>query len=195
MLKLGLFGGTFNPVHHGHLINAAIVGEACSLDRIVFIPSKTPVHKKLAGSVSPEQRYRMIELALKGDPRFSVSDIEITRKRPSFTIFTVREIRERYGDADVHLIIGEDSYEEIHAWRDYRDLLDLVTLVVMRRRTPGRTRRNPHAKGARAVMVDNPIIDISSSCIRDRIRRGQSVRYLLPEAVRRYIEDMGLYRE
>jgi len=194
LLKLGLFGGTFNPVHYGHLICAERIREFCSLQKIIFVPSKRPVHKELAGAVAPEHRYRMIELALEANPLFDVSDIEIKRKKPSFTIFTVTELLDRHPDADLYLIVGHDAYREIETWRDYRDLLDLVTLVVMQRTGEVSSKVNPAVKGKRVVFAENPVIEISSTDIRNRIRQGRSTRYLLPENVRSYIEEMGLYR-
>lgn len=190
MAKLGIFGGTFNPVHYGHLINAERIRESCSLDKILFVPSKVPVHKDLAGAVAPEHRCKMVELAVAGNPGLGVSDIEIRREGPSYTIYTVREMMAAFPGADIHLIIGDDSYSEIETWKDYRDLLGLVTLVVMRRNGADRI----DLPGRRPVFADNPVIDISSTEIRGRIRQGLSVRYLLPEEVRRYIIESGLYK-
>jgi len=193
LANLGIFGGTFNPVHYGHLINAERIRESCSLEKLVFVPSKVPVHKDLAGDVSPEHRCRMVELAVSGNENLGVSDIEISREGPSYTIYTVREIMAKYPGAHIHLVIGEDSYNEIETWKDYRDLLGLVTLVVMRRGAAAGRRRTDLA-GCRVIFADNPVIDISSTDVRARIRRGLSVRYLLPEDVRRYIIETGLYR-
>jgi len=193
LANLGIFGGTFNPVHYGHLINAEWIRESCSLEKLVFVPSKVPVHKDLAGDVSTEHRCRMVELAVSGNENLGVSDIEIRREGPSYTIYTVRGIMAEHPGAHIHLVIGEDSYNEIETWKDYRDLLGLVTLVVMRRgAAPGRRRTD--LAGGTVIFADNPVIDISSTDVRARIRRGLSVRYLLPEDVRRYIIETGLYR-
>ncbi len=193
-MKIGIFGGTFNPIHNGHLINAQFIAERFSLDEVLFVPAKLPVHKGLAGAVSSEDRYEMVVRAIAGNRMFRASRIEIDRETPSFTITTIRHLmKERAGD-EPHLIIGADSYNELETWKDYRELLSIVSIIVMAR--PG-CDVDPARYGnlARAVEIaGNPLIEISSSDIRERIRQKRPVRYLVPSEVENYIIDKGLYR-
>ncbi len=193
-MKTGVFGGTFNPIHNGHLINAQFIAEHFALDEVLFVPAKLPVHKGLAGDVSTEDRYEMAVRAIAGNNLFNVSRIEIDRETPSYTITTIRHLmKDRPGDT-LHLIIGADSYNELETWKDYRELLSLVRIIVMAR--PG-CDTDPDRYGNLAGSVeiaDNPLIEISSSDIRDRIRQRRSVRYLVPSEVENYIIDKGLYR-
>ncbi|RPI89486.1 MAG: nicotinate (nicotinamide) nucleotide adenylyltransferase, partial [Spirochaetales bacterium] len=165
-MKLGVFGGTFNPVHVGHLINADVVREYLGLDRILFIPARMPVHKGLDDPVSPDDRYEMLRRAIEGNDRFNVSRVEIDREEPSYTIITLRDLVREYPDSDLFLIVGADSYNEMHTWKDYRDLVSLATLAVMKR--PGIIPCNPEldAAAARYIMIQNPLIDLSSTEIR-----------------------------
>lgn len=191
-MKLGIFGGTFNPIHYGHLINAERVRSDFNLDRIILVPVKCPVHKELAGNVPAEERFAMACLAVAAIPEFEVSRIEIDREGPSYTVTTVHEIRERYPGSDLHLIIGMDSLNEIQSWRDADHLLSHVTLLVMRR--PGEEPCPEAACGScRVHFVDNPLVDIRSTEIRDRLADGRSVRFLMPDAVLDYIKRKGLY--
>lgn len=193
-MRTGIFGGTFNPVHCGHLICARFILEQCFLDRIIFIPSKRPVHKHIEEGVSPEERYRMIECAIEGEQDFFASRIEIDRATDSYTIFTVNEMKAMYPDDDFFLLVGADSYNELQTWREYTTLLRMVTLVVMRR--PGDELANSHIslKEASVIFAENPRIDISSSMIRERVVRGLSIRNMVPPAVEEYICAKGLYR-
>jgi len=194
-LKLGVLGGTFNPVHVGHLINADVARDRLGLDLVLFIPARIPVHKGLDAAVSPDDRYEMLRRATEHDDRFGVSRIEVDREEPSYSIITARELVRGYPGSDLFLIIGADSFNELHSWKDYRDLLALATLGVMSR--PGFIPDNPalDAAGARYVMVENPLIDLSSTEIRARVRAGRSIRYMVPEGVGEYITEKGLYRD
>jgi len=193
-VRTGIFGGTFNPVHCGHLICARFILEQCFLDRIIFIPSKRPVHKHIEEDVSPEERYHMMECAIEGEQDFFASRIEIDRATDSYTIFTVNEMKAMYPDDDFFLLVGADSYNELQTWREYTTLLRMVTLVVMRR--PGDELANSHIslKEASVIFAENPRIDISSSMIRERVVRGLSIRNMVPPAVEEYICAKGLYR-
>lgn len=192
-MRLGIFGGTFNPVHCGHLINAEIIRSDFGLDTIVFVPARRPVHKELDGNVPGEDRFEMVRRALENQPGYDVSRIEIDRKGPSYTITTVHDFRERYPRAELHLIIGMDMLNEIDTWREADSLLKSVSLIVMRR--PGIDHQPEMDLGPyRIRYAENPLVDISSTCIRERIRVGRSVRFLLPERVLDYINEKGLYR-
>ncbi len=194
-MKLGVLGGTFNPVHVGHLINADVVREYLGLDRILFIPARMPVHKGLDGPVSPDDRYEMLRRAIEGNDRFGVSRVEIDREEPSYSIITMRDLVREYPDSDLFLIVGADSYNEMHTWKDYRDIVSLATLAVIKR--PGIIPYSPEldAAAARSIMIQNPLIDLSSTEIRARVRTGHSIRYMVPDGVGEYINDKGLYRD
>jgi nicotinate-nucleotide adenylyltransferase len=194
VLKIGIFGGTFNPVHYGHLINAELIRGSFSLDRTLFIPSKHPVHKELEGGTSSAHRVKMLELALAGNREMGVSTIEINKETPSYTIYTVEELEKQNPGDELFLIIGYDSYLEIDTWKNYRDLLMKVNLIVMKRGGVSRRRENLEEFRERILFADNPIIELSSSTIRNRIRDGLSVTYMLPENVLDYINKKGFYR-
>ena len=192
-MKLGIFGGTFNPIHYGHLVNAEIIRSDFNLDRIVLVPAKYPVHKSLAGEVSAEERYAMAAIAVAGAGEFEVSRIEIDRKEPSYTITTVHELQGRYPGSELNLIVGMDSLNTIDTWRETEHLLNHVSLIVMRR--PGEEcTPDIDLSGNRMTFADNPLIDISSTMIRERLRAGKSVRFLMPDTVIDYIAKKGLYR-
>ncbi len=192
-MKLGIFGGTFNPIHYGHLINAEIIRSDFHLDRIILMPAKYPVHKSLAGEVPAEDRYAMAVLAVADARQFEVSRIEIDRKEPSYTITTVHDLQGRYPGSELNLIVGMDSLNTIDTWRETDHLMKHVSLIVMRR--PGEQGpRDPDLGGWRVRYAENPLIDISSTVIRERLGAGKSVRFLLPGAVIDYIARKGLYR-
>ncbi len=194
-MKLGILGGTFNPVHVGHLINANVVREELGLDRILFIPARIPVHKGLDSAVSPEDRYEMLRRATEGDEHFGVSRVEIDREEPSYSIVTMRYLVREFPGVEPFLIIGADSFNELHTWKDYRDLVALATLVVMMR--PAVIPESPalDAAGARYILVQNPLIDLSSTGIRARVKAECSIRYMVPDAVGEYINVKRLYRD
>ncbi|MBP7736564.1 MAG: nicotinate-nucleotide adenylyltransferase [Spirochaetes bacterium] len=192
-MKLGIFGGTFNPIHYGHLINAEMIRSDFDLDRIILVPAKYPVHKSLAGEVPAEERYAMAVLAAAEAKEYEVSRIEIDRNGPSYTITTVQALQERYPGSELNLIVGMDSLNTIDTWRETERLLKHVSLIVMRR--PGEACAPDVDLGKCMVrFADNPLIDISSTVIRERLRAGKSVRFLMPDAVIDYIARKGLYR-
>lgn len=190
-VKIGIFGGTFNPIHTGHLINAEYLRQEFGLDRILFVPANMPVHKHLAGQVSADDRMNMVERAIAGHSAFAASRIEIDRTEPSYTITTVRQLREHYHNDELFLVIGGDSLAEIHTWKDVGELVDLVPIIVMRRHANDQAM--PAFKGGYR-MGSNPLIDISSTMVRDMVRRGFGIRYMVPDSVQAYIEERGLYR-
>jgi len=200
--RIGIMGGSFDPIHLGHLIVAERAREALGADRVLFIPCNIPPHKDAAGLTSGRHRLRMIELAAAGNPRFRASDIELRRGGVSYTVETIEELRNLHGrGAKLWFIIGADSLRELTTWRDYRRLLRLCTVVTAGR--PGvaldRWRGARGAFGGREIarlkkhFLDAPLIGISSSEIRRRRQAGMSIRYLVPPAVERYIAAHGLY--
>ncbi|MBN2040757.1 MAG: nicotinate-nucleotide adenylyltransferase [Spirochaetes bacterium] len=194
-MKIGLLGGTFNPVHYGHLINAQLVKEYFNLNSILFIPSRYPVHKDLAGNISPEHRFNMVKLAISDNPSFNASRIEIDREDESFFIITIRQLLADCPGDDFFLILGVDAFNILNKWKDYEEILRLVSIVVMRRPGFGRINKKLFKKAGKILLIDNPYIEISSSVIREKIRDGRSVKYLLPDEVEEYIVNKGLYKD
>lgn len=192
--RIGIYGGTFDPVHYGHLLNAESVRESYSLDRVLFIPDKKPVHKSSPGLALPEDRMNMLKLAVTGNSKFEVSDIEINREEPSYTIYTVESLIELYPGAELFLIIGSDSFNELDTWKSYMEIISRVHVIVMKR--PGSTelRHDIMSLDGSFHYHDNPMIEISSTLIREKIRNGLSVRYMLPDIVIEYIYSKELYK-
>lgn len=190
------FGGSFNPIHHGHLLCARAVAEAKGLARVVLIPTALPPHKLQATGMAPaHHRLEMCRLATAGDPLFEVSDLEVSRAGPSYTIDTARELL-RQGWNQVAWLIGADMVPLLPKWHEPLDLLREVELVIVAR--PGwlfdwGALPQPF-QGLKDQVVEAPLIDISATAIRHRVAAGQSIRYLMPDAVRDYIDTHGLYR-
>jgi nicotinate-nucleotide adenylyltransferase len=191
-LRVGIFGGTFDPIHLGHLVLAELTHEALGLDRVVFVPARVPPHKGDAGA-SPEHRFRMTDLAVRDNPHFEVSDVEIRRDGPSYTVETLRRFREEHpGGTEHYLMMGADSARDLESWRDHEEILHGSTVVVMGR--PGVERQQlPAPVAARATVVPTPLLEISSTEIRRRVRDGDTIRYLVVEPVEKYIRSQGLY--
>ena len=194
-MRLGLLGGTFDPIHLAHLFMGELAADELSLGKVIYMPAGVPPHKNGGDVTAPAHRLAMARLALADAGRFELSDLEISRSSPSYTIETVRELLaglER--DAVLYLIIGSDSLHELHAWKDYGTLLSLVRLAVFPR--PGHPPSAAHAPLGDRVEVLSAAglgFDLSSSAIRERVRAGRSIRYLVPPAVERYIRENGLY--
>jgi nicotinate-nucleotide adenylyltransferase len=209
--RLGIFGGTFNPIHLAHLRSAEEVREAQRLDGVLFVPSATPPHKRKYGLVSAEHRLSMVRLAIAGNPYFKVSTIEIDRPGRSYSVDTLRALRTRMSSISFTFIMGLDAFREIDTWKEYERVFELADLVVtsrpplgepeLRRALPVAVRarvcyRNgqlEHRTGNRIIFQRVSGLDISASAIRQRCRRGLSIRYLVPAVVERYITRHGLY--
>ena len=203
-MKVGLLGGSFDPVHLGHLVVAEEAAWRLGLERVVFVPGRLPPHKRNRRLAPPEDRLRMVQMAIEGNPAFEASDIELRREGPSYSIDTVSELRAASGgEWDIHFLIGADTLPELPTWHRVRELADLCKFVVFSR--PG---ASLEALGALRVAlrkdqiaaierrrINIPLIGVSSTEIRRRVRQGRSIRYLVPETVRRYIIERGLYRE
>lgn len=187
-MKLGIFGGSFDPIHVGHLIVASEALYAASLDRVLVVPTGHPPHKPDRRLVPIEDRVAMVRLAIAGAPGIAASGVE-ARHETVYTVDTLAWARDTFGDPELFLIIGEDSLAELGTWRRTDELLRLSKLLVYRRRGVDAKRVSfPHR------MLEGETIDVSSSAIRRRIACGAPVRFWVPEAVRRYIERHGLYR-
>jgi nicotinate-nucleotide adenylyltransferase len=201
-MRVGIFGGTFDPVHLGHLILAEQCREQGRLDQVWFVPAPRPPHKQVQPLTRFEQRVEMIQLAIAGQPAFRVEEIEKERTGPSFTVDTVAELRRRHPTDDFHLLVGSDTLAEIHTWYEPVRLLEMVGLLVMTRpghptRTADQVRASlhlPESATVRLQVVDSPLIDIASRDVRARAAAGRSLRYLLPRAVEVYVMEKHLYR-
>ena len=188
-MKIGILGGTFNPIHYGHLILGEQVLGQLGLDKVIFIPAYLPPHKSDKGILSAGHRLKMIELAVKWNKHFVVSDIEIRRKGKSYTVDTLRAIKKKFPGASLFFICGSDLVKEIPTWKDVDEIYKLAKFVLAKR--PGFGRR---LSGENFLKIDVAQVDISSSLIRDLVSKGRSVRYLTPGAVVEYIEKNKLYR-
>ena len=190
--SIAIFGGTFNPVHLGHLVAAQTALETLKLNRVIFVPSSKPPHKLEKDLASAADRFKMVKLATENHPRFDVSDWEIKRGGKSYSIDTARFFRKKYPlPAQLFFIIGGDELIALPAWKDFEQLLELLTFVAVNR--PG-YKKSPESRRISHLAVEMPDIDLSSSLIRERVRAGQSVRFLVPDPVALYIEKKGLYR-
>jgi len=195
-LRLGVMGGTFDPVHHGHLVTAEEALVQFELDRVVFIPTGRPWMKE-GRQVSPaEDRYLMTVIATASNPRFSVSRLEVEREGPTYTVDTLRALADEHPDAELFFVTGADAMLEILHWKDTHEILSLAHFIAATR--PGYDlsafEAEQAAANARVSMMQVPALAISSTDIRERVRDGRPIRYLVPEGVKSYIEKAGLYR-
>ena len=192
-VKIGVFGGTFNPVHNAHLVAAQEVREKMELTRVIFVPSAHPPHKVEKNLAAAAHRLNMLKLAIKKIPYFSVSTLEIDRGGKSYSVDTMRQLRKQYGKkAEFYFILGVDAVMDISTWKDVERFLDLCNLVVINR--PGFSLVN--AKGDLPSMRTLSItsIGISSSHIKNRIKEGKPITYMVPEKVEKYIRRYKLYQ-
>jgi nicotinate-nucleotide adenylyltransferase len=201
---IALFGGSFNPIHHGHLIVARAVAEHLGVSRLVLVPSAAPPHKHGQDLAPAQDRLAMARLAVEGDAGFDVSDAEIRRSGPSYTFLTVEDYRRAIGpDTPLYWLIGADTLPELHTWYRIGELTERCRIVTAVR--PGYehvdlsllSRVLPEDCVGRLMeaILPTPRIDISATDIRDRVCTGRSIRFLVPETVREYIEQRGLYRQ
>lgn len=191
--RLGIFGGTFDPVHLGHLIAAEEARLFVPLDRILFMPSGYPPHRSKPPTAPAVHRARMAALAIQGHPDFALDDREVRAGRTVYTVETLEALRSEHGSGcALYLIVGADSLVDLPLWRDPGRILELATVVVIERPGAPLEGADP-AFLARAVRVPGARVAISSSAIRDRLQAGRPVRYLVPEAVRSYIAEHRLY--
>ncbi len=202
MKKLGILGGSFNPVHLGHLVLAETAREALGLERVLFIPAKLPPHKRAAALADGADRLAMVRLAVAGNSAMAVSDIELRRPGVSYSVDTVRALREELGsETEIYFLIGMDTVAELAGWREIAALARLCKFVPLSR--PGHAGPNAAAleravgrRPARAILkraLAMPLIGISSSEIRRRVAEGRTIRYLVPDAVAAYIRRKRLY--
>jgi len=200
---VGVFGGTFDPVHIGHLRAAEEVAEALGLERVLFVLSARPPHKGGVAHAPAEDRFEMLKRALEGNPRFEASDLELRREGLSYSVDTIEEILGM--GLQPFFILGEDAFRSIRTWKDWRRLIDLCPFVIMRRteedlaplleelgyRKAGEEYRTP--RGTPLYLFRVTELQVSATLIRELLREGRSIRYLVPEGVREYILEKRLY--
>jgi nicotinate-nucleotide adenylyltransferase len=214
-LGIGIMGGTFNPVHIGHLRAAEEVAESLQLRQVIFMPSAKPPHKSATGLVSFDHRWRMLELALRGNPLFVLSDLEHQRPGMSYSVETLTQLSSEYGEGEgLYFVLGLDAFLELPTWKSYRELFSLCHFVVVAR--PGfapesldvmlktqvddryffdsEVQGYVHPNRYVVFYREITLLDISSSNIRNLLASRSSVRYLLPDEVEHYIRQQGLYR-
>jgi nicotinate-nucleotide adenylyltransferase len=214
-MKIGILGGTFNPIHNAHLRIAEEARDLFKLDRVMFIPAATPPHKPLVGELSFASRLEMVRLAVADNPAFAVSDMEGLRGGRSYSIDTLRALHQEYPEDELFFIVGADSFNDISTWREYAAIFSLSNVVCVQR--PGSTIKSlakalpvamarefcydsaakhlNHSSGHCVYALDGVLLDISSSHIRLLVRGSRSIRYLVPDAVDRYIKEQGLYTD
>jgi len=199
-MRIGVLGGTFDPVHIGHLIIAEEVGEELGLDEVLFVPAGQP-WLKVEHNITPVvHRIEMVRLAILRNPHFKLSEVEVERSGPSYTIDTILELKNRLGaQVDLFFILGCDALAQLPQWKEPQELIELCKLAVVPRvnlDSPNLKDLESSIPGVsdRVSYVATPIIDISSSQIRERLARGLSIRYLVPDKVEEYIAKYRLYR-
>lgn len=184
--KIGLYGGTFDPIHNGHLILARDALERLELSKVVFLPARISPHKLDRPPAPPDARCRMVAAAIAGEPQFEMSACEINREGPSFTIDTVRGFQERFPEASLYYLIGDDNLTELETWKDIGILRQAAQFVVL-------------SRAGMPFLSQFPTItrhiEISSTEIRSRVARGLSVRYMVPLPACELIAQLGLYRD
>lgn len=196
--RIGIQGGTFDPPHLVHLILGEMAVDSLGLDRLLFVPAADPPHKLDRHKTAVEHRLAMLERALAGNPRFSLSRVDVDRPGPHYSVDMVRLIGEQYPHAELFFVMGGDSFADFVRWYRPADLARLCQLAVMRR--PGDS-IHPELHAAvlpelsgRVHLLDAPLLDVSSTALVQRVRSGKSIRYFVPDAVREYIDQQRLYR-
>ena len=191
-MRIGVMGGTFDPIHIGHLVAASEVAHRFALDRVVFVPTGRPWQKSDRQVSAPEDRYLMTVIATAADERFGVSRVDVDRSGPTYTVDTLRDIRAELGEEhDYHFITGADALGEILSWREPAEVLRLAHLVGVTR--PGHVLADPGLAPGRVTLLEIPALAISSSDIRARVARGEPIRYLVTPGVEAYVAKVGLY--
>ncbi len=190
-MKIGLLGGTFNPVHIGHMILAQECWSQLVLDKVIFVPARIPPLKEMEGKASDEDRMNMVRMAVEGDDRFETSSYEMGRDEESYSINTIKHFRKEYSpDTELFFLTGADAAESLSMWKDIDEILEMTNFVIATR--PGWGEKSPYERKVWRIVI--PQIEVSSSMIRERIRNREPIDYLVPAPVVKYIMNKGLYK-
>jgi len=204
-LKIGIMGGTFNPIHFGHLLIAEQLRELIKADKVLFIPCSIPPHKTKKELTEKKHRFHMVELAVENNPYFEACDIEIKQDKKSYTIDTIKELTKIYKSSSFYFFIGEDNLLELSTWKEIKKLMSLCSLVIARRflspqelnylfKEKNKFFDDNTVNKLTNSIVDTTVIDISSSEIRQKIVNNKSIKYLVPDKIAEYIKKNRLYR-
>ncbi|MBN2790521.1 MAG: nicotinate (nicotinamide) nucleotide adenylyltransferase [Candidatus Delongbacteria bacterium] len=183
--RIGIFGGSFDPVHNGHLIICNLIREELKLEKIIFVPAYRSPHKKVSKYTKPDERFEMLKLAIGDNEHFNISDFEIKHNRMVYSIETLTHFKGIYHDCELFMILGSDSYNNISKWKDPDKIKNIAKLVV--------ASRDNIVIENEVICANTPIIEISSTMIRDRIRKNLSIKYLVNPEVEHYIYKKKLY--
>jgi nicotinate-nucleotide adenylyltransferase len=198
-LRRGFLGGAFNPPHMGHLVLAQEALVQLGLDSVTLMPMGTAPHREIVADPGPEVRFELCEAAVAGDERFEVSRLEVDREGPSYTVDTLRALREQHPDDDLVWILGGDQAAKLSSWHEPESVLELATIAATDRGAWRRAGIFVEAarlrNSGRLVFFEMPSIGLSSTYVRRRVARGQPIRYLVPDAVVELIESRGLYKD
>lgn len=200
-IKIGIMGGTFDPIHNGHLILAEYSRLHFDLEKVIFIPTGNPPHKDQNNISSSKYRYDMTLLAINTNPYFHLSSIEMESQGTTYTIDTIKKLQKKYKDVDFYFVLGSDSFFNIDKWKDYKELIGLCKFIVVKRPDRDNEDLEDEVKqfnkryNSSLHILEAPLIEISSTNIRNRVKDGLSIKYLVPEAVEDYIKKNQLYKE
>jgi nicotinate-nucleotide adenylyltransferase len=200
IMAIGLIGGTFNPIHMGHLLIGEYIREEWSLDRIIYIPSANPPHKTGGEVLDAGSRMRLVELAIRDNPYFQLSDVELRREGYSYTIDSIREMSIEYPYEKLYFIIGTDTLFELETWKQFKEIAKEIEFLMYGRGTHSvvdieeKLRYMRDEYGFKIKRSTGPELEISSTQIRDRIRRGLSIKYMVPDALIEEIEKESLFK-
>ena len=197
--RIGIFGGTFDPVHYGHLLLAETCREQLNLDKLTLLPAGSPPHKSDTQISTALHRHEMLKLAVSGCPEFQIDDRELKRDGPSYTVLTLQELSTEQPDSELFFLMGADSLRDIPGWKDPQQILQLATVVAVNRPgvplpDPSEVREWAGDLADKIQVIQTQGTDLSSSTLRGRVAANQSIRFMTPRAVEVYIEQHGLYR-
>lgn len=199
--KIGIMGGTFNPIHFGHLILAEAAYEQYHLDKVLIMPAKEPSHKTISDTITEEDRVEMVKRAIKGNDHFELSLLEINREGITYTIDTLTELHEEDSEIEYYFIMGADSLFHFNSWKEPEKILKLTNILVANRDLSTFSALNSQIDylsdkydEANISLLDTPNLEISSHALRKRVRQNLSIKYYVPESVEEYIKDHGLYQ-
>lgn len=189
-LRLGVLGGTFDPIHNGHLFAANEIAEILKLDQVLFVPTGQPWQKSKFSDA--KHRLKMAALGIKSNKKFRISDVDVKRSGATYTVDTLTDLKNKYPDAELFFIVGADSLAGMESWKDIDKLWGLAQFVAITR--PGYSLNPPKSPVGAISAIEIPGLAISASQIRERVKAGLSIEYLVPKAVRKYIDKHNLYR-